>query len=196
MTASIAVSETRQRHARARTIIASMTTSYEMRAIAPEVLSGLRDCDDAGNVPRIVVDDGGGSPLRCCLGRSKPGEAVGLVSYAPLRRWAAQTGARPGPYNEVGPVFIHLDDCGGAAPEVARGEFPEGVRGKRRVLRAYNAAGSILGGRLVEEDGDPAIEDALEEVYLDPAVAVVHVRAVEFGCFLMETRRSRASFVY
>ncbi|WP_414639806.1 hypothetical protein [Actinocrinis sp.] len=26
-------------------------------------------------------------------------------------------------------------------------------------------------------------------MYQDPAVAAVHLRAVEFGCFLMETRR-------
>ena len=167
-----------------------MTTSYAMRAIAPEVLTTLRECDDAGNAPRVVVDEEGGSPLRCCLGRAKPGEAVGLVSYAPLRRWAARTGATPGPYCEIGPVFIHLEDCGGAVPEVAAGEFPGGVRGHRRVLRAYNAAGSILGGVLVHEETLPTIEDALAELYTDPAVALVHVRAVEFGCFLMETRRA------
>ena len=168
-----------------------MTRLYEMSAIAPEVLRALRERDDAGHAPRIVVDEDGGNPLRCCLGRSKAGETLGLVSYAPLRRWAEQSGARPGPYNEVGPVFIHLDDCGGAAPEVAEGVFPEGVRGKHRVLRAYDADGSILGGRLLREGAEATapIEDELEELYGDPAVAVVHVRAVEFGCFLMATRR-------
>jgi hypothetical protein len=166
-----------------------MTTSYQMQAIAPEVLGSLRERDDAGNAPRVVVDEDGGNPLRCCLGRSKPGEAVGLVSYAPLRRWAALTGAHPGPYNEVGPVFIHLEDCGGAAHEVSEGIFPDGVRGRHRVLRAYDADGSILGGRLIQEGVLPTIDDALEDFYGDPAVAVVHVRAVEYGCFLMETRR-------
>lgn len=166
-----------------------MTTSYEMRAIAPEVLDELRIRDDAGNPPRVVADEDGGNPMRCCLGRSKPGESVGLVSYAPLRRWAARTGAQPGPYNEVGPVFIHLEDCGGAAPEVSRGAFPDGVRGRRRVLRAYGADGSIITGQFVQEDVLPSVEDALEDLYRDPAVALVHVRAVEFGCFLMETRR-------
>ncbi|MGW3510169.1 DUF1203 domain-containing protein, partial [Streptomyces sp. NPDC000994] len=31
-----------------------------------------------------------GAPLRCCLRRSEPGERIALVSYAPLRRWAAE----------------------------------------------------------------------------------------------------------
>ena len=164
-------------------------TTYHVQAIAPATLDSLRDLDDAGNPPRVVVDEGGGSPMRCCLGRAKPGETIALVSYAPLRRWAQQTGATPGPYSEVGPVFIHVDDCGGVAPEVARGVIPEGVRGANRVLRAYSKAGSIIGGRLVQAGQGPQIEDALAEVYTDPEVAAVHVRAVEYGCFLMETRR-------
>ncbi|MFG2585683.1 DUF1203 domain-containing protein [Streptomyces malaysiensis] len=158
---------------------------YEMRAIAPEALKLLRTTDDAGRPPRLVVDDEeGGSPLRCCLGRSRPYETIALVSYAPLRRWARETGAGPGPYDEVGPVFIHPEECDGwTGPGIA-----EGIRGRRRVLRAYSAEGSILGGRLLD-DGGPTIEEGLAEWYADPRVAAVHVRAVEFGCFLAETRR-------
>lgn len=166
-------------------------TSYEMRAIRPEVLQCLRVRDDAGNAPRVVVDEEGDNPLRCCLGRSKPGEQVALVSYAPLRRWAETTGAQPGPYDEVGPVFIHLrpEDCGGPGPEVAQGEVPAGVLGSRRVLRAYDAGGSILRGVYLQAEEARVVEDGLAELYQDSAVAAVHLRAVEFGCFLMETRR-------
>ncbi|MGP3938151.1 MULTISPECIES: DUF1203 domain-containing protein [Streptomyces] len=162
-----------------------MSENYEMRAIAPEVLKQLRITDDAGNPPRVVVEDEeGGNPMRCCLGRSRPHETVLLVSYAPLHRWAQETGATPGPYDEVGPVFIHPEECDGwTGPGIA-----EGIRGERRVLRAYSAEGSILGGRLLN-GGEPTIEEGLAELYADPRVAAVHVRAVEFGCFLAETRR-------
>jgi hypothetical protein len=163
-----------------------MTLSYEIHAIDSEALRELRSRDDAGRPPRLLVDESGGNPLRCCLGRSVPGEPLALVSYAPLRRWAARTGASPGPYDEVGPVFVHVNDCGG----YAGGLFPEGVRGARRVLRAYAADGRILRGQYVE--ADPAgtdIEAELDLLYADPQVAAVHVRAVEFGCFLMETAR-------
>ncbi|MGW0900758.1 DUF1203 domain-containing protein, partial [Streptomyces goshikiensis] len=34
------------------------------------------------------------------------------------------------------------------------------------------------------------IEEALTEAFADPAVALVHLRAVEFGCFLFEVRRA------
>ncbi|MDQ0760857.1 DUF1203 domain-containing protein [Streptomyces canus] len=46
----------------------------------------------------------------------------------------------------------------------------------------------ILGGRLVEAVGD----DALRNAFDDPSVALVHVRAVEYGCFLYEVRRPSA----
>ena len=68
-------------------------------------------------------------PIRCCLGRSRPYETIALVSYAPLRRWARETGARPGPYDEVGPVFIHPEeciDCGACEPDCpVEAIFPE-----------------------------------------------------------------------
>lgn len=163
----------------------AMSENYEIRAIAPEVLKQLRISDDAGNPPRMVVDEEGGNPLRCCLGRSLPGETIALVSYAPLRRWALETGATPGPYSEVGPVFIHTEDCGGWPG----GGYPDAMRGERRVLRAYSAEGAILSGLLLN-GGDLTIEEGLAEVYRNPEVAAVHVRAVEFGCFHAETRRT------
>ncbi|CAM5426382.1 hypothetical protein SVIOM74S_01738 [Streptomyces violarus] len=58
-----------------------------------------------------------------------------------------------------------------------------------RTVRRYSAEGHILGGRLVEEPGD--FDEALAEAFDDPAVALVHVRAVEYGCFLYEVRRGR-----
>lgn len=164
----------------------SDNVTYEIRALAPEVAKQLRVRDDAGNPPRMVVEDEeGNSPLRCCLGRSRPGETIALVSYAPLRRWAEETGAEPGPYDEQGPVFLHAEECDGW---IGPG-FPTGMWGDHRVLRAYSAKGGILGGRLLTGGGQRACEEALAELYADPEVAVVHVRCVEYGCFVAETRR-------
>jgi hypothetical protein len=127
------------------------------------------------------ADEEGGAPLRCCLRRSEPGERIALVSYAPLRRWAAATGADPGAYDEQGPVFIHADDCPG--PDPHGHPFP----GAHRTVRRYSAEGHILGGRLVENVENA---DAFDEAFADPQVALVHVRAVEYGCFLYEVRRA------
>ena len=124
---------------------------------------------------------GGRRPVRCCLRRSAPGERIALVSYAPLRRWAAETGADPGAYDEQGPVFIHSEECAGWEGD----ELP--FTNAHRTVRRYSAEGHILGGRLVEHPED--FEAAFAEAFDDPAVALVHVRAVEYGCFLYELRQ-------
>ncbi|MFF7854707.1 DUF1203 domain-containing protein [Streptomyces sp. NPDC007904] len=156
-------------------------TTYTARPIPSPVLKELLTTDDAGRpaVPR--TDDEGGAPLRCCLRRSRPGERIALVSYAPLRRWAADTGADPGAYDEQGPVFVHAGECAG--PE--DGGLP--FANAHRVVRRYSADGRILGGRLVGAPED--LGAALAEAFADPGVALAHVRAVEHGCFLYEVRR-------
>ncbi|MEU1262709.1 DUF1203 domain-containing protein [Streptomyces cellulosae] len=152
-----------------------------VRAVPPQVVKELLARDDAGR-PAVPLTDGeGGAPLRCCLRRSRRGERIALVSYAPLRRWAAGTGVDPGAYDEQGPVFVHAKECAG----------PEGdglpFTSAHRVLRRYSADGRILGGRLVQAPEDFA--PALSEAFADPAVVLVHVRAVEYGCFLYEVHR-------
>ncbi|MEU9441454.1 DUF1203 domain-containing protein [Streptomyces sp. NPDC048304] len=154
-------------------------TIYTALPIPAGTLKELRTADDAGRPPAPFADEEGGAPLRCCLRHSQPGERIALVSYAPLRRWAAETGADPGAYDEQGPVFIHADDCPG--PSGTALPFTNA----HRTLRRYSADGRILGGRLVDTD----FPSALAEAFTDPEVAVVHARAVEYGCFLYEVRR-------
>ncbi|QTD98581.1 DUF1203 domain-containing protein [Streptomyces cyanogenus] len=156
-------------------------TTYTARPIPAEVLAELRTADDAGRSLTAVPDTEGGSPLRCCLRHSTPGESIALVSYAPLRRWAAETGADPAAYDEQGPVFIHAEACPGPAGDAL--PFTD----DHRTLRRYSADGRILGGRLVA--GPETFPPALTEAFADPEVALVHVRAVEYGCFLYEVRR-------
>ncbi|MEV6578364.1 DUF1203 domain-containing protein [Streptomyces sp. NPDC051582] len=161
---------------------------HAARPIAPGALAALRERDDAGRPCAPYEDPEGGAPLRCCLRRSRLGERIALVSYAPLRRWAAETGADPGAYDEQGPVFIHADGCGGPA---GGGGHPFAQPGALRTVRRYDAGGHILGGSalLLAEDPDAALEEALAEAFADPRAALVHVRATEFGCFLFEVRR-------
>jgi hypothetical protein len=171
------------------TSTASVATRIQVHPIEPAVLSQLRERDDAGHQPRLLADAEGGNPLRCCLRRSHPGEQLALVSYAPLRRWARRTGADPGPYEELGPVFIHPARCDGPAQP----GFPPDSLGKHWVLRAYLADGAIMSGRLLEAaeaSAAAAVETILAQLLDDPDVAIVHVRAVEFGCFQFEVSRA------
>ncbi|MFF3543653.1 DUF1203 domain-containing protein [Streptomyces platensis] len=171
-------------------------TTYSALPLPSTVHKELCSTDDAGRpaepftaredgVPQDVI----GALLRCCLRAAREGERVALVSYAPLRRWAAATGAAPGAYDEQGPVFVHAEPCGG--PDAAAGRYPVTGTGALRVLRRYNAQGQIIGGRHLEvpEDAGAAFDAALGEAFADPETALVHVRAVEYGCFQFEVRR-------
>jgi hypothetical protein len=150
---------------------------FTVRAIEPTVCDELRACDDLANAPEVRLDTEGGNPLRCCLTLSRPGEQVMLVSHAPLRRWAAAHAANPGPYLEIGPVFLHPTRCDG--PSGAG--YPDAYRGLPRVLRAYDADGRIIGGTIVDGAADP--EPVIEAIFDDDQVAFVHARAPVAGCF-------------
>lgn len=168
-------------------------TRYTARPIEDAALKELRTTDDAGRPcrPYTATADDAGSPLRCCLTPVREGERIALVSYAPLRRWAAATGADPGAYDEQGPVFLHADagDCAGYVADPGR--YPFDRTGALRTLRRYDARGRIAGGRLLEipADATAAFDAALDEAFADPDVALVHVRAVEYGCLHFEVRR-------
>src|SRR3954469_11018460 len=107
-------------------------------AVCPLPLERLREIrrrgrDDHGNITTVTLDDEGGAPLRCCLRDSRPGERRILLAYSPFER--------SGPYAEVGPVFVHADDCAGYP---ADGGYPDDYRSRRQVFRAYRSDGSIV----------------------------------------------------
>ncbi|MFJ9179719.1 DUF1203 domain-containing protein [Streptomyces sp. NPDC102360] len=165
-------------------------TRYTALPIDPTVLKELRDVDDAGRpcAPYTATAADAGSPLRCCLRPIREGERIALVSYAPLRRWAAETGATPGAYDEQGPVFLHADVCGGYVPGA---RYPFDRSGARRTVRRYDARGRIVGGDLLEipADATAGFDAAFDEAFADPLVVQAHVRALEYGCYHFAVHR-------
>lgn len=171
-------------------------TTYTPLPIPEAALKELRVSDDSGRAMEPFAAGSAsdhvssvGSPLRCCLRPVEEGERVALVSYAPLRRWAEEKWARPGAYDECGPVFIHAGECGG--PDAGRTGYPFARPGALRTIRRYDADGHIVGGRLFEipEDPDAGFDAAIAEAFAQPDVVLVHVRALEYGCFHFEVRR-------
>ncbi|MFD5103365.1 DUF1203 domain-containing protein [Streptomyces albidochromogenes] len=85
----------------------------------------------------------------------------------------------------------YADGEGGAplrrgGPQPADG-YPFARPGALRTVRRYDAGGRIVGGRLLQIPDDATA--AFDAAFADPEVAVAHVRAVEYGCFLFEVRR-------
>ncbi|MDJ0341228.1 DUF1203 domain-containing protein [Streptomyces sp. H10-C2] len=117
----------------------------------PAVLARLREADDAGRAPELSTDEEGGAPLRCCLRPAEPGDRLALLSYAPLRHWAAETGARPGPYLELGPVFVHADAAQCPGPPSGPG-YPRTMHGASRVPQLHE--GAMQFRSVVDRGGD------------------------------------------
>jgi Protein of unknown function (DUF1203) len=149
-------------------------------AIDPDELAEVRATgrDRQGHAAEPFTDTEGGCQCRCCLRLSAAGDALLLVSHAPLRAGR--------PWREAGPVFVHADDCGG--PD---GRIPAWFDDAPRVLRGYDASGAMHyeTNRVVEPGAGVAA--ALAEILADPAVAEVHVRNLLAQCFIARAVRAQ-----
>jgi len=130
----------------------------------------------AAGATRTWTDEEGGSQLRCCLRHSRPGERLALVAATP-------EGPR-GAYRETGPVFLHADGCAGPAGS----GYPDDFRGREKVFRVYDGAGTILGGEVVPPGAGH--ETVAERLLDQPGAAFLQVRNVVFGCYVLTIRRS------
>lgn len=154
------------------------TLQAHFHAIDPAELARIRaaSVDDFGNPVVPVVDEHGGSPLRCCLTDASPGDRIALIAFRPFDQ--------PGPYAEVGPVFVHADGCAGyGTPD----RYPDGFRDRRQLLRAYDHQGRITEG-IQSRNGDQS-EALLEWLLSRHDVAFVHSRNVEWGCYMFSVAR-------
>lgn len=132
--------------------------------------------DEAGNSLAVQTDADGGSPLRCCLRKARPGERMLLIAYTPP--------GTAGAYAERGPVFIHADACGGY---LTPHEYPPELSDRQQVVRAYDRQGRIADGRPVA-DGREA-QAVIGQWLAQPGVQRVHVRNVGYGCYNFAVRR-------
>jgi uncharacterized protein DUF1203 len=133
--------------------------------------------DDFGNPFEVVVNQSNhGTPLRCCLREAEPGERVALIAYQPSDRG--------GPYAEVGPIFVHAEQCDGYPDLFA---YPKGFRHRHQLFRAFDADGRQVHNEIVEPaDVDSAISRLLER----PEVDVIHSRNVLPGCYMFTIKRA------
>jgi len=152
------------------------TGALTFEAIPAAELAEIRAAgrDEAGNSLTVQADNGG-SPVRCCLRETRPGERVMLIAYTPS--------GTAGAYAERGPVFVHADPCEGY-PTPHR--YPPGLRHRMQVVRAYDRQGRIADGVLAA-DGLQA-EAVIAEMLARPDVELVHLRNVGYGCYNFAVR--------
>ncbi len=143
-------------------------------ADAARTRSTLRD--EYGNTLAPLIADGSG-PCRHCLRYARSGERLLLFSYRPF--------ANPGPYQEVGPVFVHADGCERHAPG---GGFPADFIERPLVLRPYDADDNIQDSQVVADAG--SAERTAQALLANPSVAYVHARSRTRGCFMFRIERA------
>jgi uncharacterized protein DUF1203 len=158
--------------------MAAAAAAFRFEPIRAATLDAIRTAgvDEAGNQLTVQTDTEGGSPLRCCLRETVPGERVLLIAYTP-------PGGR-GAYAERGPVFIHAEPCDGYRT-VDR--YPPALSHRQQVVRAYDRDGRIADGVLAD-DGQQAMT-AIRELLARPDVTLVQLRNVGFGCYNFAVRR-------
>ncbi|HEY7047402.1 MAG TPA: DUF1203 domain-containing protein [Jatrophihabitantaceae bacterium] len=156
-------------------------TELRVIAIDPSRLQTVRAAgkDEHGNEFR-PYGALGWEPLRCCLRVAAEGESIALISYA---AFTAQS-----PWAEVGPVYVHADDCGGYADP---SELPAELRTGPRILRTYHADQTLNYDDIEFVPGGEDVEPMLRELLDRPNVGLVHVRAAQTQCFLYEVRPAR-----
>ena len=151
-----------------------LPASLRIAPLPPEYLVRVRaGLDDLGQpVERHIAS--GGEPLRDCLRRAMPGEAILLASYCPF--------TVAGPYKEYGPVFVSASPQPESPPDALPlgGERP--YLGSSFVLRAYSREERIVDARL--SNPGAAIDD-LATLFERPDTAFVLARFPTYGCYAL-----------
>ena len=133
-------------------------------------LFGLSDEALAGHgVRRYVADSKPGFPDRIEISDAAPGESLLLVNYV---HQPADT-----PYRASHAIFVREREV---APTDIMDDLPPAMRARPLSLRAFDAAGLMVDGDLV--DG-AAAESLIERLFADPSVAYIHAHYARRGCY-------------
>ena len=162
--------------------------AFRVHAIPARTLAEIRLAghDPFGNELIPIVDADGGSPMRCCLRRSAPGEQLYLIAYRPF--------TRPGPYAEAGPVFVHAGQCPGYREHDA---YPAGYRDwPPMVFRPYRHHAELdcdaIAYDAIQISGGATAENLIGAIFADATIDFIHTRNVHAGCFMFSITRANA----
>lgn len=152
---------------------------YRVVGLSPEVADEARRTlrsPGYGHPVHAEVATGYG-PCRVCLRPFVEGEERRLLfTHDPF--------AGREPYPLPGPIFIHERVC---APPADPSRFPDELRFIPLTLNAYGPGRRVLGQQRLE---DGTVEGAADGLFADPAVAYIHVRNTEAGCYIATLERA------
>ncbi len=127
-------------------------------------------------VRRYIADVKPGFPDRVELTDAEPGEPVLLLNYV---HQPADT-----PYKASHAIFVRE---GAETPYEAVDEIPQALEIRPLSLRAFDAAGDMIGAELT---GGADVEAAVERLLADPAAAYIHAHYAKRGCYAARIDRA------
>jgi hypothetical protein len=140
-------------------------------------LFGLSDAELAARgVLRERIDTPRATPCRITLEDAEPGETVLLLNH--------EHHAAPTPYRSRHAIYVRE-----AADEtrLSSDEMPGALAGRTLSVRAFDAAGMMVGGDLCEGG---ALEGLIGKMWADASVAYLHAHAARRGCYLARIDRA------
>ena len=145
----------------------------------PDTVAAARrgDPDANGLPPERATSPGAGHPCRCCLRGIEQGEPMLVLAARPF--------ASLHPYAELGPIFLHAEEC---EPWDGSGPPPVLATSPDYLLKGYDAAERIVygTGSIVPADEVTARADALLS---NGGIAFVDVRSARNNCWLARAIR-------
>lgn len=154
--------------------------SFRITGLSADSFAGLRGLDDAAlaarGVRRVVADTFPGYPCRITLEDAQPGESLLLLN------WTHLDGDTP--YRGNGPIFVRENALQAFD---AVDEVPLQQRRRTLSVRAYDAAGFMRHGRVVEGE---SLSAQIGELFQDADVAFLHVHNAARGCYAARVDRA------
>ena len=153
---------------------------FIVSGLPAEAFAPLFDLDEAAladhNAVRVVAGETGRYPCRISLEDAKPGERLLLLNY---QHQDAAT-----PYRSNYAIYVRE-----SALETRRleDELPPVLRGRPIALRAFDAAGMLVGAELALNDD---VEAAIGRQFANPEAAYLHTHNAAHGCFAARIDRA------
>ena len=141
-----------------------------------EPLFGLTDEALAEHTAVRVIAGEGRYPCRVSLEDAQPGQSLLVLNY--------QHQDAASPYRSNYAIYVNE-----AARETRRleGELPPVLRGRPIAVRAFDAAGMLVGAELALNDD---VEAAIGRQFANPAAAYLHAHNAAHGCFAAQIDRA------
>ena len=134
--------------------------------------------DANGQAPEHQVSDGGGNPCRHCLADIAGGAPMLVLAHRPF--------PAPQPYAELGPIFVHAEDCPryretGPVPAIF-------TRREAILMRGYSTDDRIVygTGKVIPTE---EIESRAAFMFQRPEIAYIHLRSASNNCYQCRIER-------